>query len=114
MTEIVLGKAVTAQRSAQMMELLKRDWEAKEGRTFDGDDQAHGFTGIALMDLKMSGARLWSKAGWTSTTRHDVAYLETPSGLKFVVCVFTTNFAAERNIIPNVTKVFLQGLEDKD
>jgi hypothetical protein len=114
MTEIVTGRAVTLERTKQMMELLKRDWEAKEGRSFDGDDQAHGFTGIALQDLKLNGTRLWSKAGWTSTTRHDVAYVETPGGLKFVLCVFTTNFAAERNIIPNVAKIVLKALDEKD
>ena len=110
MSEIVLGKAVTPDRTKQMLELLKRDWEAKEGKSFDGDDQAHGFTGIALNDLKLSGTKLWSKAGWTSTTRHDVAYIETPSGLKFVLCVFTTNFANERNIIPTVAKIVLEEL----
>jgi beta-lactamase class A len=107
MSEIVLGRAVTADRTKQMLELLKREWEAKEGRSFDGDDQAHGFTGIALNDLKLSGTKLWSKAGWTSTTRHDVAYIETPNGLKFVLCVFTTNFANEKNIIPTVAKIVL-------
>lgn len=110
MSEIVLGKAVTADRTKQMMELLSRDWEAKEGKSFDGDDQAHGFTGIALNDLKLTGTKLWSKAGWTSTTRHDVAYIETPSGLKFVLCVFTTNFANERNTIPTVAKIVLEEL----
>lgn len=110
MAEIALRKAVTAARSDQMMELMKRDWETKEGRVFDGDSQSHGFTGIALRDLKLSGAKLWSKAGWTSTTRHDVAYIETPSGLKFVICVFTEKFANERNIIPTVAKIVLEEL----
>src|SRR5947199_1252896 len=67
LSEIATGKAVNAARSAQMMELLKRDYT---GTSKDADDQAHGFTGIALEP----GARLWSKAGWTSTTRHDAAY----------------------------------------
>lgn len=107
MSEIVLGKAVTSDRTKQMLELLKRNWE---GTSTDPDDQAHGFTGIALNDLKLSGAQLWSKAGWTSTTRHDVAYIETPNGLRFVICVFTTNFANERNIIPTVAKIVLEEL----
>jgi len=107
MTEIVLGKAVTPDRTKQMMALLSRNWE---GTSTDNDDQGHGFTGIALKDLNLTGAKLWSKAGWTSTTRHDVAYVETPSGLKFVICVFTTNFANERNILPNVAKIVLQEL----
>src|SRR5438445_3396368 len=45
MMEIVTGKAVNPQRSAQMMELLKRDYT---GTSKDADDQSHGFTVIAL------------------------------------------------------------------
>ena len=107
LTEIVTGKAVTPERSAQMMELLKRDYT---GESKDGDDQGHGFTGIALQGL--AGVRLWSKAGWTSTTRHDAAYLELPDGSKFVLVTFTTDHANEREIIPTVAKVVIDGIKD--
>jgi beta-lactamase class A len=105
--EIVTGKAVTPARSAQMMELLKRDYT---GTSKDSDDQGHGFTGIALQG--MEGVRLWSKAGWTSTTRHDAAYLEMPNGSKFVLVTFTTDHANEREIIPTVAKVVIDGIKD--
>ncbi len=107
MSEIALRKAVTANRTAQMLELLSRNWE---GEVKDQEDQTHGFTSIALKDLGLKGTKLWSKAGWTSTTRHDVAYLEIPDGRKFVICVFTTNFANERNILPGVVKIILEEL----
>jgi hypothetical protein len=84
---------------------LKRDYT---GSGKDGDDQGHGFTGIALKDV--AGARLWSKAGWTSTTRHDVAYIELPDGRKFVLATFTTEHANERDIIPTVARVVMEGL----
>ncbi len=45
LSQIVTGRAVTPARSAQMMELLKRDFA---GTSKDNDDQGHGFTGIAL------------------------------------------------------------------
>jgi beta-lactamase class A len=105
--EIVTGKAVTSARSGQMMELLKRDYA---GTTKDNDDQGRGFTGIALVG--MEGVRLWSKAGWTSTTRHDAAYLELPDGSKFVLVTFTTDHANEREIIPTVAKVVIEGIKD--
>src|SRR5882724_6153486 len=105
LTEMVTGKAVTPGRSAQMMELLKRDYT---GASKDGDDQGHGFTGIALQG--MAGVRLWSKAGWTSTTRHDAAYLELPDGSKFVLVTFTTDHANDREIIPTVAKVVIDGI----
>jgi len=105
MMEIVTGKAVTPERSSQMMTLLKRDYT---GKSSDADDQGHGFTGIALSDV--SGAKLWSKAGWTSTTRHDVAYVELPDGKKFVLAIFTTEHANEREIIPTVARLVIAGL----
>lgn len=107
LAEIATGKAVTAARSAQMMELLKREYA---GTSADGDDQGHGFTGIALRG--MAGVRMWSKAGWTSTTRHDAAYLEMPDGAKFVLVTFTTDHANERDIIPTVAKVVIDGIKD--
>jgi hypothetical protein len=103
MAEIALGKAVSAKRSREMMELLKRDFT---GESKDKDDQAHGFTGIALQTVK--DAKLWSKAGWTSMTRHDSAYVETANGDKFVLVVFTEKAANERDIIPNVARMILE------
>ena len=60
-----------------MMQLLSRDPSTKSA---DPDNQAK-FTGPALPP----GAKLWSKAGWTSQTRHDAAYIELPNGAKFVL-----------------------------
>src|SRR5438309_3318550 len=107
LSEIVTGRAVNATRSAQMMELLKRDFS---GRSTDNDDQGHGFTGIVLQGV--AGAKLWSKAGWTSTTRHDAAYVELPNGAKFVLVTFTTDHANEREIIPTVARVVIDGIKD--
>ena len=102
-TEIVTGKAVSAERSAAMMELLKRD---PFGKSDHPDDQAHGFSGRALPP----GAKLWSKAGWTSQVRHDAAYIEPPNGAKFVLVIFTTDHANEREIIPALGRVILGGM----
>ena len=107
LAEIVTRKAVTPERSAQMMELLKRDYT---GTSSDPDNQAHGFSGIALQGVE--GARLWSKAGWTSTTRHDAAYIELPDGAKFVLVIFTTEHANDRDIIPTIAKFVINGIKD--
>ena len=106
LSEIVTGRAITPARSAAMMDLMKRDFS---GKSTDADDQAHGFTGIALEP----GARLWSKAGWTSTTRHDAAYIELPNGKRFVLVTFTTDHATEREIIPTVARVVIKGMDKK-
>ncbi|HVF55233.1 MAG TPA: serine hydrolase [Pyrinomonadaceae bacterium] len=106
LADIVLGRAVSTARSARMFELMKRDFS---GKSEDPDDQAHGFTGIALE----AGARLWSKAGWTSTTRHDAAYVELPTGQRFILVTFTTDQAKERDIIPTIARVVIDGLKKR-
>ena len=88
-----------------MMKLLSRDRTAKS----DGpDDQAHGFIAGALPPE----VKVWSKAGWTSTTRHDAAYIETADGLKLVIVVFTTNHANEREIVPTAVRSILRETRD--
>ena len=107
MMEIVTGKVANPARTAKMMELLKRDYNSKTG---DTDDQGSGFIGMALKGRE--GYRLWSKAGWTSTTRHDVAYVEMPDGGKFVLATFTTDHSRDREIIPAVARIVIDGLKE--
>ena len=107
MMEIVTGKIANPARTALMMDLLKRDYT---GEGSDPDHQGRGFTGIALKGRE--GFRLWSKAGWTSTTRHDVAYIETPDGEKFVLATFTSGHSNDREIIPTVARVVIDGLKE--
>lgn len=99
LAEIALGRVVTPERSRFMMDLMKRD-PFKESK--DPDSQATGFTGKSLVDKKMKDALLWSKAGWTSTARHDAAYVETGDGLKLVLVVFTEKHASDKTPIPSL------------
>jgi len=109
LAEIALRKFVNEKRSNEMLDLMKRDW-TKPSK--DADDQAVGFTGKALIDGKMAGTKLWSKAGWTSRSRHDAAYIETPDGLKFVLVIFTENHANDREAIASVAAKVIQGLKE--
>jgi hypothetical protein len=102
LAEIVAGRCVSVARSAEMMALLARDPASKSA---DPDDQAK-FTGPALPP----GARLWSKAGWTSQTRHDAACIELPGGARFVLVVFTTDHANEREIIRTAARSVVAGM----
>ncbi|MCS6874870.1 MAG: class A beta-lactamase-related serine hydrolase [Pyrinomonadaceae bacterium] len=105
LTEIALGKAVDSERSKQMLELMKRNPYKEDN---DLDSQDIGFTGLTLK--KFPNAKLWSKAGWTSVSRHDAAYIETADGLRFVFVIFTENFAKERQIIPLIAEKIIEGL----
>lgn len=108
LAEIVLGRMNTPERTKAMMDLMKRDPFSKANN--DPDDQAHGFTGKLLIDRKMTDAKLWSKAGWTSKARHDAAYIETGDGLKFVIVIFTENHANEKDALPTIVGKVIDSL----
>ena len=103
---MALGKMVSADRSKQMMNLLQRNMSGKADGT---DDQAHSFSAMALP----KDAKLWSKAGWTGTNRHDAAYIELPDGLKFVSVVFTTGHGYQKQILPDIVSRIVAGMEAK-
>jgi beta-lactamase class A len=106
MATIALGKMVTPDRSKQMMDLLKRDMTtASKG----SDDQAHGFSAMVLP----KEAKLWSKAGWTKDSRHDIAYIEMPDGRKLVSVVYTTGHGYQKQILPDIVGRILAGFEGK-
>jgi len=107
LTEIVSGKAVTPKRSTEMLQLMKRD-PSKQIEEGSEPDQGNAFIGLALKERP--DAKLWSKAGWTSQTRHDAAYVELANGVRFVLVVFTEAHANERGIIESVAKRVVEGI----
>lgn len=100
-TEMVTGRVVTPERSRQMLALHER-------QPFDpnGNGQSREYTGAVLPP----GAKLWSKAGWMSEVRHDAAYVELPTGEKFILVTFTIGHAKDKEIIPAVAKTVIAGL----
>lgn len=104
MAEIVTGRLNTPERTASMLKLMERDPFTGE----DKEDQAHGFAGQALIEMDLKDAKLWSKAGWTSRTRHDAAYIELANGAKFVIVVFTERNSANKAPIKNVTQKMIE------
>ena len=103
LADIVLGKFVNAARSTEMMTLLRRD---PTRQSTDPDDQATAFTGAALP----AGARLWSKAGWTSAVRHDAAYVELSGGARFVLVIFTTDHSKDQALIPTIASEVVESM----
>jgi len=97
--EIVTGECVTSARSAEMMTLLARDLTKKSD---DPDDQRN-FIGPALPP----GTKLFSKAGWTSQTRHDAAYIELPNGKKLLLVLFTEKHSSEKPLLQTLARPFL-------
>jgi beta-lactamase class A len=103
-TEMVTGRAVTPERSRQMLELHARS-------PFDpeADVQSRDYTGAVLPP----GSKLWSKAGWMSEVRHDAAYVELPTGEKFILVTFTVGHSKEKEIIPALTRVVIEGIRSR-
>jgi beta-lactamase class A len=101
LADIAAGTFVSTNACAEMMKLLARD---RAANTNSIDNQTHGYTAIGLP----RDARLWSKAGWTSTARHDAAYVELADGRRFVLVTFTTGQARNRNIIGTVARKIVQ------
>jgi hypothetical protein len=68
--------------------------------TTSEENQVKEFIGEALP----AGARLWSKAGWTSEVRHDTAYIEFADGRKFVLTIFTRGQASDTKLVPTIAR----------
>ena len=85
----------------EMRRLLHRRRNAKARRN-PGDNQVDGFLGEGLPE----NARLWSKAGWTSKTRHDAAIIELKGGRRFVLVVFSEGrkLAEDTGLLPAMAR----------
>lgn len=104
LADIATGQCISKKRSDNMLALLSRDFTKASD---DVDNQAIGFMGSCLP----KGAKLWSKAGWMSTVRHDAAYIKLANGIRFVLVVFISNHAKEYWVLPNIAKKVIHGLE---
>jgi len=92
---IVQKRAVSAAASERMLRLLRRTLPQS------GDEnQVVEFLGGSLPP----GSSEWSKAGWTSEVRHDVAYIELPGGRKFIVAAMTRGIADNTKLLPAISR----------
>ena len=101
LAEIATGRMVSSSRCQQMLDLMKRDFI----NPAPDDCQAKEFTAPGLPPT----AKLWSKAGYMSTARHDAAIVELADGRKFVLVVFTTR-PDNKEIIPEIARHVIAGL----
>jgi beta-lactamase class A len=90
-----------------MMALMQRSLDPA-ALAADPENQVTGFLGAGLPQ----SASLWSKAGETSTVRHDAAYVELPHLLPFLLVVFTEGKDHSRNtaILPFVAQQAVEAI----
>lgn len=107
---IIGGVAVSRDRSIGMMQLLKRSLDPKDIPQSESENQITGFLGAGLPH----NARIWSKAGWTSQTRHDAAYIEIPDLQPYLLVVFTEGKANAQNkeILPFISQAFVTAMQN--
>ncbi|MTJ10576.1 MULTISPECIES: serine hydrolase [unclassified Anabaena] len=107
---IVGGVAVSSGRSQTMMNLLKRSIQADALPQDVEEDQVTGFLGGGLPE----NGQIWSKAGWTSSVRHDAAYIELPDQPPYVLVVFTEGKeqAKNREILPFVSSQIAEAVSN--
>lgn len=103
MCEIMTDRIVTPERCETMRRLLLRSIPAEGPVT---DEQARDFSGRALP----KGTKLWSKAGWTSAVRHDVAAIELPNHQMYAWAIFTQGHSDHREVIQFVARDLLKSL----
>jgi Beta-lactamase enzyme family len=104
---IIGGVAVSAERSQQMMSLMKRSLNRADLAT-DPENQVTGFLGAGLPQT----AQLWSKAGLTSRVRHDAAYIEIPNLRPYLLVVFTEGKEHSENValLPFISQQFVEAV----
>jgi len=104
---IAEGQAVNRRRSRAMLRLMER-FPAKIDRK-NPWNQVTGFLGEGLPE----DARVWSKAGWSSTTRHDSAIVELADGTRFILVVMTYGaaLAANKRLLPFIARQVASGMK---
>jgi len=100
---ILRKRAVSPEASEAMLALMARPMNPP---TKD-ENQIVEFIGAALPP----DAKLWAKAGWTSEVRHDAAYIELPSGKKWIVVILTRGAADDVKLIPGIATTLLENLK---
>lgn len=104
MAEISTARILDAAACDRMLTLLARP-NPKEDPS--ADFQARAFIGRAIGP----GVRLWSKAGFVETERHDIARLVARNGREAILTIFTRNATRKPDVIPYLAQQILRELE---
>ena len=112
MYDIVMEKAVSPEYSQKMLKLLARDLtpEALEDKArYGGFDPIEGYFGKSLpADIDLA-----SKAGWSSSGRHEVAFVKTRDGkTAYILSILASDrtYANDWDIFPKMSRVVFDRL----
>jgi hypothetical protein len=99
LSEIMLDRIVNPTGCGRMRDLLHR--------TNPLDEQVKGFSGGQMG----AGCEIWSKAGWTSEVKCDLAWIKASDGREVVLSIFTSKSAREEGLLPRIARELLVGLK---
>lgn len=99
LSEIMLDRIVDPTACGRMRDLLHR--------TNAEDEQVKGFSGSQMG----TGCEIWSKAGWTSEIKCDLAWIKAPDGREVVLSIFTSKSGREERLLPRIARELLVGLK---
>ncbi|MBW4645503.1 MAG: class A beta-lactamase-related serine hydrolase [Goleter apudmare HA4340-LM2] len=117
MYEISNFQAVDIQSSQQMMNLLKRDlrtevWK-QDPPNLEEFNPVENFFGESLSSENVIFA---SKAGWTTASRQEVAYVATPDGkVRYVLAVFGDDpaYGKSKKIFPELSRIVFERMSNR-
>ncbi|OKH17864.1 serine hydrolase [[Limnothrix rosea] IAM M-220] len=101
MSEIVTGQAIAPEASQQMLQWLERDLSQNWQQPRNYFNPIQDFFGAGLP----ADAQIYSKAGWTTQGRHEVAYIASADGQQqYILCIFAEQkeYAENPTFFPEV------------
>ncbi|MEA5571191.1 serine hydrolase [Calothrix sp. UHCC 0171] len=110
MYEIASEQAVSPESSKVMKTLLARDLQLWQKQPLN-PEEFHPVKNFLGEYLPANKVRFISKAGWTTNSRGEVAYIETHDGkAKYVIAVFgdDSGYAKSRDIFPKLSYAVFQ------
>ncbi|NBD33284.1 MAG: hypothetical protein GVY17_10030 [Cyanobacteria bacterium] len=116
MYEIVNNQAISPRYSQKIQDHLERNLHPQAWKNIDPRfefNPVQAFFGESLP----TNIRFLSKAGWTSSTRQEVAYIETPDQeTKYILAIFAEDksYAKNWNIFPKLSKYVFQEMTKQD
>ncbi|MFB2772565.1 serine hydrolase [Pelatocladus sp. BLCC-F211] len=118
MYEIFTHQAVGAKYSEQMINLLTRDLhpEAWKLQPLDPGEfnPVENFLGESLA-TDADQLVFASKAGWTTASRQEVAYVATKDGkTRYIIAIFGEDpaYAASQNVFPDISRLVFEGIRN--
>ena len=106
--EIATGQAISSEHSQKMLDLLTIDAPTRRNKKNLKNpnyfNSVRGFFSQSLPD----DIHYAAKAGWTSKTRHETAYVATPDGTtRYILTIFAEDktYSKDWNIFPQISQL---------